>query len=67
MGAEGFVDSPQHVTLGSGALAGADAELVLSPHTAPHVWALTDTLVVTVGGDLARGELTRVTGSLRAR
>jgi hypothetical protein len=64
---EGFVDSPHHLVLSEGALAGADAELVLSPHTTPHVWALTRTLVVTVGGDLDRDELTRVATSVHAR
>lgn len=32
--------------------------------TAPHVWALTGTLVVTVSGDLTRAELIDVAGSL---
>ncbi|HET7137403.1 MAG TPA: hypothetical protein VFI04_03540 [Gaiellaceae bacterium] len=64
---EGFVDHPDRVDLPAGALAGADAELVLSPRALPHLWALTDDLVVTVGGDLSRSELTRVAGSLRAR
>jgi hypothetical protein len=37
---------------------------VLSPRATPHLWALTDDLVVTVGGDLSRAELLRVAGSL---
>jgi hypothetical protein len=56
---EGFVDHPEHVTAGS-----LQAELVLSPRATPHLWALTDDLVVTVGGDLSRAELLRVAGSL---
>jgi hypothetical protein len=64
---EGFIDHPERVDLATGALTGADAELVLSPRALPHLWALTDKLVVTVGGDLSRSELTRVAGSLRAR
>jgi hypothetical protein len=62
---EGFVDQLQTVTLDSGALAGDDAQAVVSPHTTPHLWGQTDELVVTVGGDLSRAELTRVAGSLR--
>lgn len=58
----GFVDHPEHVT--AGALQG---ELVVSPHATPHFWALTDQLVVTVGGDLSRAELLRVAGSLQPR
>jgi hypothetical protein len=56
---EGFVDRPEHVRAGS-----LQAELVLSPQATPHLWALTDDLVVTVGGDLSRAELLRVAGSL---
>jgi hypothetical protein len=64
---EGFVDHPERVDVSTGALAGADAELVLSPRALPHLWALTNRLVVTVGGDLGRSELTRVAESLHAR
>jgi outer membrane lipoprotein-sorting protein len=61
---EGIVDRPERVTLG-GALDGARAELLVSAQgTAPHVWALTDDLVVTVSGDLTRDELLAVAGSL---
>lgn len=62
---EGFVDEPERVTIGRGALEGEAAELVLVPRGIPHLWALTDELVVTVGGDLSRAELLRVTESLR--
>jgi hypothetical protein len=61
---EGYTDTPEHVAPAHGALAGADAQLVLSPHTTPHLWALTDRLVVTVGGDLDRRELVRIATSL---
>jgi hypothetical protein len=44
---------------------GLQASLVLSPHTTPHLWALTSALVVTVGGDLSRDELLAVARSLR--
>jgi hypothetical protein len=62
--AEGYVDRPDPVHVSSGALAGVDAQLVVSPHSTPHLWALTDSLVVTVGGDLDRSELARVAASL---
>ena len=63
---EGLVDRPERIRLDTGALAGVDAELVLSPRGIPHVWAVTDRLVVTVSGDLSRTELLAVAGSLRA-
>jgi hypothetical protein len=62
---EGFVDEPERATIGGGALAGETAELVLVPRGIPHLWALADRLVVTLGGDLSRAELLRVTESLR--
>jgi hypothetical protein len=62
---EGFVDRPQTVSFDAGALQASDAELVLTPRAVPHVWALTDRLVVTVGGDLSGAELLHVSTSLR--
>ena len=57
---EGVPDEPEPV-----ALAGMRAEYVANARgTAPHVWALTDTLVVTVSGDLTREELIDVAESL---
>ncbi len=64
---EGFVDEPERIVLRRGALAGTTAELVIVPRGLPHLWALTDDLVVTVGGDLGRDELVRVTESLLRR
>jgi hypothetical protein len=64
---EGFIDEGEQLTVRRGALAGEEAELVLVPRGIPHLWALTDELVVTVGGDLSRAELVRVTESLRSR
>jgi hypothetical protein len=64
---EGFIDDGEQVTVHRGALQGQEAELVLVPRGIPHLWALTDELVVTVGGDLSRDELLRVTESLRRR
>jgi hypothetical protein len=62
---EGFRDEPTRVTLGRGALAGVEAELLIVPRNIPHLWALTDDLVVTVAGDLGRADLLRVAESLR--
>jgi outer membrane lipoprotein-sorting protein len=64
---EGFRDEPELIVLRGGALDGEDAELVIVPRGIPHVWALTDDLVVTVGGDLSRAELVRVAESLERR
>jgi hypothetical protein len=63
---EGFVDEGERLTIRRGALEG-EAELVLSPRGIPHLWALTDDLVVTVAGDLSRAELIQVTESLTRR
>ncbi|HEX2045924.1 MAG TPA: hypothetical protein VHF23_09875, partial [Gaiellaceae bacterium] len=62
---EGFRDEPERVTLGRGALADVEAKLLIVPRNVPHLWALTDELVVTVAGDLGRGDLVRVAESLR--
>jgi len=62
---EGFVDEPERITLSDGALAGVEADLLIVPRNVPHVWALTNELVVTVSGDLNRAQLITVTESLR--
>jgi hypothetical protein len=64
---EGFVDRPERIRLERGALSGVEANLVIVPLAIPHIWALTDELVVTVAGDLDREELLRVAESLGAR
>ena len=46
------VDEPERITLSDGALAGIEADLLIVPRNVPHVWALTNELVVTVSGDL---------------
>jgi outer membrane lipoprotein-sorting protein len=61
---EGILDRSERLTIRQGALEGEEAELVLSPRGIPHLWTLTDALVVTVGGDLSRAELVQVTESL---
>jgi hypothetical protein len=64
---EGFVDNPEAVQLERGALSGVEANLLIVPLALPHLWALTDELVVTVAGDLSRDELIRVAESLEPR
>jgi hypothetical protein len=61
---EGFVDEPEPIRLSGGALAGIRGELLIVPRNVPHLWALTDELVVTVGGDLSRAELLQAAESL---
>jgi hypothetical protein len=64
---EGFVDRPERIRLKRGALSGVEAHLLIVPLAIPHIWALTDELVVTVAGDLSREQLLRVAESLGAR
>jgi hypothetical protein len=64
---EGFIDKGELVVIRGGALDGEKAELVLVPRGIPHLWALTNELVVTVGGDLSRAELVHVIESLKKR
>jgi len=54
---EGNVDKPDRYTVARGALAGAQAEVVISPRGVPHVWTIDDRLVVTVSGDATAAEL----------
>jgi hypothetical protein len=61
---EGYVDKPKQVTFSDGALRGRAGELLIDPLAIPHVWAMTDRLVVTVSGDLTGAELLRVAESL---
>jgi hypothetical protein len=62
---EGFRDEPEKIALEGGELSGLTADLLIVPRNIPHLWALTDTLVVTVSGDLSRSELVSVAESLR--
>lgn len=62
---ERHTQRPERVTFSSGALAGRPGHQVIGLFAAPHVWALTDKLVVTVSGDLTQPELMQVAGSLR--
>jgi hypothetical protein len=61
---EGFVDTPERLTVTAGRLRGAAAELLVDPRAVPHVWALGSELVVTISGDLSRSELLAALESL---
>ncbi|HVF20549.1 MAG TPA: hypothetical protein VNA14_09930 [Mycobacteriales bacterium] len=61
---EGFFDAPEPLAVSSGALVGAPGQLLIGPHTVPHVWVLGERLVVTVSGDATRSELVEILESL---
>lgn len=60
---EGDLDNPERFTVHAGALAGAQADLLISPRSTPHVWTVDDRLVVTVAGDVNGGELKQMAES----
>jgi hypothetical protein len=64
---EGNTDVPQPFVVAGGALAGANAELVLSARGNPHVWTIDDRLVVTITGDATGEELRRMAESFSSR
>jgi outer membrane lipoprotein-sorting protein len=64
---EGIRDTPENITLEGGALSGLRADLLIAPRSVPHLWTLTENLVVTVSGDLSRAELLSVAQSLESR
>ncbi len=64
---EGILDSPSPFVVDGGALAGADAELLVSARAIPHVWTIDDRLVVTVAGDASADELRRMAESFTTR
>lgn len=61
---EGFIDTPEKISLDGGALNGAPAEVLVQVRDVPHLWVLSDRLVVTVAGDLTRDELVAAAQSL---
>ena len=62
---QGLLRKAERVRLNGGALAGSTAEVVVDPRAVPHLWAVTNRLVVTVSGDLSRAELIAVAEALR--
>jgi hypothetical protein len=63
---EGFRDEPQKIMLQAGELSGLTADLLIVPRNVPHLWVLTNQLVITVSGDLTRAELIAVAQSLES-
>lgn len=61
---EGFLVRPERVCFRRGVLAGSCGELLVDPRATPHVWAVSGGLVVTIAGDLTRGELLALAASL---
>lgn len=61
---EGHLADPEVVDVDGGVLAGRRVELSVDLLTVPHLWARTDTHVVTVAGDLTRAELLQLAASL---
>ncbi|HWM14045.1 MAG TPA: hypothetical protein VNO56_06160 [Gaiellaceae bacterium] len=61
---EGFVDEPESIRLGRGALSDVEANVLIVPLNVPHLWAQTDDLVVTVSGGVSRSDLLRIAESL---
>lgn len=60
---EGIFDVPEPFTVGVGALAGAQANLLIAPQGVPHVWTIDDRLVATIAGDANALELHRMAES----
>lgn len=63
---EGNLVEPERVRLNAGALRGATANVVIDPRVEPHLYAVTDELVVTITGPLTREQLLAAANSLGA-
>lgn len=61
---EGDVLEAETVTIRGGALDGLEAELAVDSRVVPHLWALTDDLVLTLSGHLTRDEIRDAANSL---
>ncbi|HEX6380147.1 MAG TPA: hypothetical protein VF180_02765, partial [Acidimicrobiia bacterium] len=64
-GAEGMVPDNQPAVLPLPGRAPLNASVVVDAPFVPHLWGITEDIVVTVSGDLPRAELERVAGSLQ--
>lgn len=53
------------ISVSTGAASGGVGEFRMPIDGGPHAWVVTDNVVVTVAGDLTRGELLEVLGSLQ--
>jgi len=61
---EGNLVEPERVRLTAGALRGATANVVIDPRVEPHLYVVTDELVVTITGPLTREQLLAAANSL---
>lgn len=61
---EGYPQEPEVVRLDTGVLAGRRAELIVDLLTIPHLWGVSDDLVLTVAGDVTRDELVAIAASI---
>jgi hypothetical protein len=59
--------SARRFEIPGGALRGREAHVVTEPLALPHLWTLTDELVVTISGDVGRDALLRTAASLELR
>jgi len=60
----GAIDCRTPIELTSGAFAGARGMVVIAPLTIPHLWAVKDGLLLTVGGDASAEQLLAVANSI---
>jgi hypothetical protein len=61
----GSADSRSRIRVRSGAFSGAEATVVVGALTIPHLWAVKDNLLLTVGGDASASQLRRIAESMR--
>ena len=61
----GSVSGPTGVMLTSGAFAGVPARYVVAPLTVPHLWAMKDGTLLTIGGDATADELLAMANSMK--
>ena len=66
-GGEGMVPDAEQVSLPLAGRAPLEGKVIVDAPLWPHLWGITDDIVVTVSGDLSRAELEQVAGSLQPR
>jgi len=60
----GSIDCRTPVELTGGAFAGAEGMVVIAPLTIPHLWAVKDGFLLTVGGDATAEQLLEIANSI---
>jgi hypothetical protein len=61
----GSLDARAPIELTSGAFAGGKGFVVIAPLTVPHLWAVKDGMLLTVGGDASAEQLLAVANSIQ--